>query len=126
MANQPSCGTGSSPNSIPGMSSACAVTFDRNNTAILAECCNDSSIASYTDFAPAPAQDCYQYCNISTPFYNESSTYRCLTDRERNRTLTGWSCRDEVKEAGAGRRGIDRVMFGIVAAVAVVVALDLH
>ncbi|KAG4441784.1 hypothetical protein IFR05_002708 [Cadophora sp. M221] len=114
MASTSSCGT--SPNSIPGQSSACAVTFERNNTAILAECCKGSAITTYTDFVPAPEAGCYQYCNISTPIYNESAIYDCLTNRERNQTLTGWSCRDEVKDktSTACVRGVNRVVLGAV------------
>ncbi|CZT06281.1 uncharacterized protein RAG0_12063 [Rhynchosporium agropyri] len=42
-------GCQSLPNRIPGISSAYVVDYERNNTAILAECCANSPIARFSE-----------------------------------------------------------------------------
>ncbi len=65
--------------------------------------------------------NCYQYCNISTPTFEESETYKCMSKQEGNNTLTGWWCRNATKgkKSDACARSVDKFVLG-----AVVVAIS--
>lgn len=110
---------GNSPPTPPGNSTACAVTFEQNNTAIFRECCGTAPIGEYSFFnGPGPSY-CYQYCNISAPFFNESDTYKCLWPRGKvtnySTHITGTSCRDGFELSGAQSRMSDKaLLIGIV------------
>lgn len=100
----------------PGNSTACGVSFEGNNTAVLADCCNGAPIREYSlTRSEWGLPNCYQYCNISGPLFNESTTYKCLWNRDRNTNLTGMSCRDAFQLSGAQPRLSNKVLLiGIV------------
>ncbi|PVH69444.1 hypothetical protein DL98DRAFT_598655 [Cadophora sp. DSE1049] len=97
---------------IPWSSTACAVTLQENNTAIMADCCGVNNVASYGSNHSDEYPWCYQYCNMSTPTFRESLVFECLDSSN----LTGWSCRDALKGDASSMRKIDMVVLaGLVA-----------